>query len=299
MVFQTESANLWTQRFLTPHLNIRKLFHNTVITMLEKTLLPLSLNEPLQTLENLAEFISHFGTKKVYLCHVTSGRKSRQMQKREQELEDRAGLFRNQNMDVEIIIREGTIANSVCRLTGELDVDYLTIPWKKKNVIKRSILSSPDIDLLRICSFPTLIYRPPGYLNSSNKPNTIVYATDCREADKKVLPYLKSVPFNAERLFFLHVRARAPDPETDKKRIEELTEKLNRLADQCRDNYSEVKPLLATGSIRSLIGRKSRKAGADLIVIGRNEKINTMNKMLGSTAESVPHRTSTPILIIT
>lgn len=267
--------------------------------MLEKTLLPLSLKEPEQNLEHLAGFISHFGTKKVYLCHVVSRRSAGQMQEIEEKLEYHAGIFRSRDMDAEILIREGTIANAVCKLTGELDADYLSIPWKKKNVIKRAIFSSPDIDLLRICSFPTLIYRPPGYLDSGNKPGTIVYATDCKETDQKVLPYLNTVPFHAEKLYFLHVRARAPDPDTEKKRIEELTEKLDRLADQCRDNYPEVKPLIATGSVRSLIPRKSRTAGADLIVIGRNEKSSPMNKMLGSNAESLPHRTNTPILIIT
>lgn len=104
---------------------------------------------------------------------------------------------------------------------------------KKKNIIRRAILSNPEMDLLRICSYSTLIfkYRAHDGLtgweennggNAGNRmekgsgdgdtsrPETIVYATDCQLASKKVLAYLKSVPFGAEKLYLLYVREREP-----------------------------------------------------------------------------------------
>ena len=294
--------------------------------MLKSTLVPLSLKEPEEKLEDMAGFISHFGTETVYLLHVFSGSEKEQAC-RESALKDRAALFRDRGMSTETEIRSGTIAGEICKTAAEREVAYITILWKKKNIIRRTILSSPDTDLLRICSYSTLIfkYREQDRIREwgrdkdgsdkngisrdkkdktgsgtgdTSQPGTIVYATDCKRADKKVLPYLKSVPFGAEKLYLLHVRERAPDPESDRKRKVELSDKLEELAEQCLDNYENIEKVVLTGSVRRRIAGETRARNAELLVIGRNDKVRPMDKVLGSTAESLPHQTHCSVLII-
>jgi len=288
--------------------------------MLKTTVIPLSLKEPEWKLEELAAFISRLDTETVCLLHVFSGSEE-EKNKRESVLNDKAALFRNLGMSAETAIRSGTIAEEICKMAAEREADYISLIWKEKNIIKRTILTSPDTDLLRICSYSTLIfkYQEPGWFSgrfreksgqrknwgSKNEDNsdraqsrTIVYATDCKRADKKVLPYLKSVPFGAGELHLLHVRERAPDPESDRKRKEELSDKLGEMAEQCLASYDNIEKVLMTGSVRRRIAGEARKRNADLLVIGRNDKVRPMDKVLGSTAESLPHQTHCSILII-
>jgi nucleotide-binding universal stress UspA family protein len=285
--------------------------------MLKKTLLPLSLEEPEGNLKDIAGFISQFGTETVSLLHVYSGSEE-EKDRRESLLEKIAAIFRDRGMSTDTEIRSGAIAGEICKAASKREADYITIPWKKKNIIRRTILSSPDTDLLRICSYSTLIFK---YREQGTRPglkggqrddggkkgtgngdkfhmDTIVYATDCKRADKKVLPYLKSVPFGAKELHLLHVRERAPDPQSDRKRREELSDKMDKLAEQCLASYDNIEKVLLTGSVRRRIAGETRRRKADLLVIGRNDKEKPMDKLLGSTAESLPHQTHCSVLII-
>ncbi len=289
--------------------------------MLKSTLIPLSLKEPEEKLMDLAGFISQFGTEKVRLLHVFSGGED-EKNRREFELKEREAVFRNCGMSAETEIRSGTIASEICKTAAEREVDYIAILWKKKNMIRRTILTSPDTDLLRLCSYSTLIFKPRKEVrfvkwewgkraggkegkdrhrkgpNHTSRPARIVYATDCGRADKKVMPYLKSLSFGAKELYLLHVRERAPDPESDRKRQEELSNKLDTLAEQCLTNYDHVENTMLTGAVRRRIPAETRKRDADLLVIGRNDKPKPMDKLLGSTAESLPHQTHCSVLII-
>jgi len=285
--------------------NIRRDIGNALITlnrlvMLKKTLLPLSLGESRHGLRDMAEFLKSLGTESVCLCHIFENQSSGKRNKRAlSSLEDIADIFREYEFHVETVTANGSIASEICRQAVNQNVDYISVLWKRKNVIKRSILSSPDIDLLRICNFTTLIFKTRRYLANDPGLEAILYATDCKEADKRVLPYLTQIPFGVSRLLILHVRDRAPDPETDKKRSIMMQEKIDDLAKKCRDNYTEVKTLLEVGSTRSEIARSARKQNAGLVVIGRNEKRKPMDKILGSTAEVLPYRVRSSILIVT
>lgn len=266
--------------------------------MLKTTLIPLSQKESYRKLTDMAEFISNMGTETVYLCHVISENYKRD-QKYIDSLKEDAKHFTDRGLKTDVVIGHGPIADEVCRLADELQVEYIGIPWERKNVIKRTFLSSPDIDILRICTIPALVYKTRRYLESNTKPETILYATDCKQTDDKVLPYLKSVLVGAGELYFVHVRDRAPDPVTEKARQEELLARLDLLAAQCRNYYDHVESVIATGSIRKMIARKARQFDANLVVIGKNDKENAMNQILGQTAESMPHKIHSSVLIIT
>lgn len=267
--------------------------------MMKTTLLPLSLKEPRNRLADMAGYITHFDTEKIYLCHVLEGNNTNERHNRiESALGDIAEIFRDKGMSTETIIRHGNIADEISALAQELNVDYISIKWKKKNVLRRSILGSPDADILRMSDFPAFIYKYRSYLNSITQLKRVVYATDTKETDINILPYLTSVPTGADSLHLLHVRTRAPDPKTDKQRLQEVEAKLQRLADQCKDSYKKVGITITVGGIRSQIARNAKKLNADLIVIGKKDKKKPMEKLVGSTAESIPYRSHCPVLII-
>ncbi len=267
--------------------------------MLKTTLLPLSLKEPHQKLRNLTAFIIRLGTEKVLLCHIMQNESGKKRQEVTSALESIAEDMHGHGLKTDYVLGHGSIAHEVCRLVEQHKPDYITIPWKRKNVIKRTILSSPDIDILRICSYPTLIFKKSSFRDAGSKPDIVVYATDCKQTDEKVLPYLTSVPFKAHTLYFLHVRERAPDPVADDEHRRKVQEKMDQLAGKCRNRYKHIDTILVTGSIRSQISRNARKMNADLIIIGRNDKKKPMDKLLGSTAEAVPHKVYSSVLILT
>ena len=74
--------------------------------MLKSTLVPLSLKEPEEKLEDMAGFISHFGTETVYLLHLFSG-SEKERARRDSALKDRAAMFRDRGMSTETEIRTG------------------------------------------------------------------------------------------------------------------------------------------------------------------------------------------------
>lgn len=264
--------------------------------MLKTTLLPLSLNESRQRLADMAGFITYFKTEKVYLCHIMTGNDKKQ--KALYALQEIGSLFENEGIKAEPVIQKGNIAEKVCMLANDLNVDYLSLKWQKKNIIKRTILGSPDADILRLCDVPALIYKSSSYLEAGSQLKTVMYATDFQETDRKVIPYLSTALEGVETLYILHVRDRAPDPKTDAKRLEQIESKIKRIADQCLENYTSIQPLITTGSVRYQLPRRALSNKVDLIVIGKHDKKRTMEKIIGSTAESLPYWSYNPILII-
>ena len=266
--------------------------------MLKKALMPLSLKERFQRVKDMASYIRYFGTEKVYLCHVDEGNSRRKTEKINKTLQQYSESIKETGLDPEIIVEKGPVAEVVCGLARKLEVDYIAIKWRRKNVIKRTILTSPDTDMLRICNYPIFIYKTKNYLDPQRHIHNVIYATDFKDSDDKVVPYVRAASQGAENLYILHVRERAPDPVTDKQRHEEVMEKLKWLSKQYRDCYHCVEPVVATGTIRSQIARKVRGLNADLIIIGKKDTQKPIDKLIGSTAEAVPYKVHSSIMII-
>ncbi|MDG5768090.1 universal stress protein [Balneolales bacterium ANBcel1] len=267
--------------------------------MLKKAFIPVSLKEPEARMEEMAEYLGLLGTDTVCFCHIVEGVGGAEPDSNvHHALAQLEELFKRHDFRVSTATGSGGIASNVCRLAVEEEADYIAIPWKRKNVIKRAILSSPDIDILRMCSFTTLIHKSRRYSGGDSGLSVVLYATDCKEADKKVLPLLKRAPWPGSHLKFLHVRDRAPDPETDAKREREMRIKMERLAEACHGGFKSSRTELATGSIRRKIARVAKSSDAGLVIVGRNEKKKPLDNILGSNAESLPHRVNSSLLIV-
>jgi len=268
--------------------------------MLKKAAVPLSLKESRHKLYDMARCLQCFGTETVLLIHVMSEEEKARKQGRVQEtIRGIADGLREIGLHAEMYFKSGRVADSVCQAARELEADYLGIHWRRKNVIKQTLLGSADADILRMCSLPVFVYQSRGYLERTTHLHRILYATDFRHTDSAVMPYLQNRDFQAETLYLLHVGERAPDPYTEETRRKESMRNLQRLARECSHAFTTVEPIEVTGSVKWQIIRQARRRKVDLIIVGKSTKARPFEQILGSVAETLPDRTSCSLFIVT
>lgn len=269
--------------------------------MLKTAVLPLSLKESKQRLYDMARCLKHFGTETVYLVHVMARDEGDSPKQRniQQTIRDIADSLRDLGLYVEMYFKTGRIADTVCQTAQELEADYLSLHWRKKNVIKQTLLGSADADILRMCTHPVFIYQSGGHLERKTNLNRVLYATDFQHTDSAVMPYLQNSDFCAEILYLLHVGERAPDPYAEEERHQESMRNLQRLARECSHAFTTVETMEVTGSVKGQIIRQTRKKKVDLVIVGKSEKARPLEQMLGSVAETLPDRTKCSLFIVT
>jgi nucleotide-binding universal stress UspA family protein len=268
--------------------------------MLKKAVLPLSLKEPRHKLQDMAQCMRYFGTETVYLVHIVSQEEDLEKEGTiQRHIRAIADGIRELGLRVEMYFKTGRIADAVCQAALDLEVDYLSLHWRRKNVIKQTLLGSADADILRMCSLPVFIYQSRGHLERRTSLRRVLYATDFRHTDTAVMPYLQNRDFGAETLYLLHVGERAPDPYAEETRRKESMENLQRLARECSHAFATVETIEVTGSVKWQIIQQARKKKADLIIVGKSEKARPLEQMLGSVAETLPDRTSCSLFVVT
>ena len=267
--------------------------------MLKKAVLPLSLKESRQNLYHMAKCMKHFGTEKVFLIHIMSQEDSPKKRKAEESIRSIANSLSDLGMQTETYFKWGRVADEVCKAATELEADYLGLHWRRKNVIKQTLLQSADADILRMCNLPVFIYKRRHYLEHTSSLNRVLYATDFQHTDSAVMPYLTNRDFQADTLYLLHVGDRAPDPYTEKSRREVATANLQRLARECSHAFNTVETLEVTGSVRWHIVREAKRKKADLIIVGKSNKTRPFEQMLGSIAETLPNKTNCSLFVVT
>lgn len=248
----------------------------------------------------MAEFLKNFGTHTIHLCHVLGEEKVRGRDR------DRAGRSLQQIQDklqdmgfqAETHVTSGEVADQVHAKARDLQVDYVCLKWRRKNVLRRTILGSADVDILRAAERPIFLYKPSGLFETRMRMQNVLYATDLRHTDRVVPPYLQAASHGAQHLYVLHVRERAPDPDSDQRRDQEVKVRLRRLCDRYCEHYEQVEPLTAIGSARRRIPQMARSYDADLIVIGKRDPQNPRDRIMGSTAEAVPYHAHCSLLIV-
>ncbi len=266
--------------------------------MLKKCILPVSLKEPSQSIYNLTDFLNFFGTKKVYLVHILPGAKQKKPRKLVDKISERADKISQLNFQTEMYFRNGPVATEVTKLSEELEADFISLLWGRKGFVKRTLLGSVDNDILRLSDLPVFVYKTRLYLEKKTSLNRVLYATDFKVTDSSAIPYLIYKEFQADTLFLLHVGERAPDPYTEKVRRENIEQNLQRLAKECNQAFKNIETLEVVGLTKSQIVRQAWKHKVDLIVIGKFDKENPFEKIIGSTAEAIPHKSSCHVLFV-
>ena len=266
--------------------------------MLESALVKVSLKEPVAKFQEMAALLKGFGTKKIFLVHVQTSHQKKKEDVVVSKLEELAQKVREQGFEVQTYVKEGHVASRIIDTARELNADYICIYWLPKGIIKQALWGSIDSDILRMSNNPIFVYNR-GYLGLRNtEVENVLYATDFKYTDSKVMPYLLNKNFQAESLFLLHVGERAPDPHTEKKRQERAHENLQRLASECTHAYDKVQTLDVVGRINTQIIRQAKKNKVDLIVIGKTDSPNPFKKLMGSTAEVIPNKAKRSVFIV-
>lgn len=266
--------------------------------MLEKALIKVSLREPVAKFQELAALLKGFGTEKLFLVYVQASHQKKAQEKISSRLKELAAKVGELGFEVQTYIKEGHVASRIIDTARELKVDYVCIYWLPKGIIKQALWGSIDSDILRMCDIPVFVYNR-GYLGlRSTQLDSVLYATDFKYTDNKVMPYLLNKNFQAENLFLLHVGERAPDPHTEKKRQEKARKNLQRLASECTNAYEHIQTLDVVGRIKTQILRQARRNKADLIVIGKTDSPNSFKKLMGSNAEVIPNKAKCSVFII-
>jgi nucleotide-binding universal stress UspA family protein len=85
---------------------------------------------------------------------------------------------------------------------------------------------------------------------------------------------------------------------TEEKRIESVRSNLERLGRECEHAYEKIELIDTIGFVRKEIIRHARSHNVDLIVVGKSERQDAMSRIIGSTAENLPHKAPCSVFII-
>lgn len=265
--------------------------------VLQRAAVKVSLNEPKKKLLDMFAYMRNYGTSEVHLVHVRTRTNFREREKAEHALEELGTEVNELGMASAFSIRNGYAPRVMTEVAAKVRADYLALYWKPKALLRHALLGSIDSDILRMSNMPVFIYNPKLF-RPVVELESVLYATDFRFTDAVAMPYLKSSRFKARILYLLHVGERAPDPDTEAARRESALENLRRLAGECAHAYDHVEVIETLGSVRSQIVRQAKAKKVDLIVAGKSDKPGTMSRLVGSTAEVLPHRAHCSVFII-
>lgn len=265
--------------------------------MLQKAALKISLAEPKKKLLDMVTFLKNFGTSQVVLVHVRTSSNYRRREEAAEQLSQLAKEVADLGLTVETTIRTGHAPTMVMEAAENSGADYVAIFWQPKALLRQALIGSIDSDILRMSNLPVFVYNPKLF-----KPvvvlDSVLYATDFKFTDAVVMPYLVNSRFKAHQLYLLHVGERAPDPVTEKDRKQNVLDNLQRLANECAHAYDQVEVIETIGMVRRQIIRQAKSKGVDLIVVGKSEKPDTLSRIIGSTAEILPHKARCNVFII-
>ncbi|GAB7023604.1 universal stress protein [Salidesulfovibrio brasiliensis] len=265
--------------------------------MLQRAAVKTSLGEPRKKFLEMIEFLGNYGTKEIRLIHVRTKTNYRQREEAEEKLALLCAEIEQLGFSAESVIRNGSAPSVTIDVAEEVGADYLTIYWQPKALLRNALLGSIDSDILRMSNLPVFIYNPRLF-RPVTELESVLYATDFKYTDAVIMPYLINSRFKAKHLYLLHVGERAPDPMTEEERKQRVVDNLQRLADECAHAYEEVEVIETIGRVYKQIVRQAKAKAVELIVVGKSENPDTMSRLIGSTAEILPHKAHCSVFVI-
>ena len=267
--------------------------------MFANVLFPLNLKESMGNIHSLAQSLKSFDTQRLILLTVLSsdlsGKQAVHARKKLSAIKEELEEY---GFNIEILLRSGHIATEITRAASELDTGFICMTWKKKPFIRYTLMGSHTKDVIRLSDVPIFMFKRSLFSSSDTRLNAVLYATDFEANDHTILPYLNYDGLKANQLIILNVGQRAPDPNAEQTRLRRVYNKLLSLKDKCADSFDQIETVASIGNPKRVILREARKNGADVIVIGKYTDTSPMEKVMGSTAESIAHRSRVSVLII-
>ncbi|SIQ87722.1 Nucleotide-binding universal stress protein, UspA family [Alkalispirochaeta americana] len=269
--------------------------------MFSTALIPVNFRESLPRLRGLISFLENFGTSRVILLHVASGHQRDRWQTSLEQLRDQLqDALESSGLACDVQVSGGSAPSEVCRVAREEPVDFIALPWKRKNWLQRTLVGSFSKDVIRLSDLPVFLYKEGIYSRrseSSREAFVVLYATALQRQDEYVLPLLSWPRLKVDRLVLVHAGPRAPDPVAEHHRDQDVSRRLGALARSCDIPGCLVDTRSVTGNARREILRIARHEGARLLVVGKSEKQGSLAEMVGSVAEAVAYNAGQSVLI--
>jgi len=263
--------------------------------MFKNILFPVKKNERVGRVLEMARFLRVFDTEKIILLHVGKNNGTNRITNfyRIQE------ALENESYTTELLFRQGHVPAQIVRAGIEKDASFISLPWKRKNPIRRAIMGNVASDVIRLSNQPVLVHKKSKKFSQEKELNNVLYATGLMSTDIKILNYLTYRGFKAQNLILLHVGERAPDPVAEEDRIKRVHNSMAGIEEKCTHCFDSIEKIEATaGSVSTQIARIASRKRAGLIIIGKVDKQRPFEKITGSVAESLPEKANCPVLII-
>ena len=264
--------------------------------MFKNILFPVKKNEKVGRVLEMARFLRIFDTEKIILLHVGKNTGTNRITnlKRIQE------ALENESYTTELIFRQGHVPAQIVRAGTEKEASFISLPWKRKNPIRRAIMGNVSSDVIRLSNQPVLVHKKSKGFSAEKELNNVLYATGLMSTDIKILNYLTYRGFKAQNLILFHVGERAPDPVAEEDRIKRVHNSMSGIEEKCTHCFDQIEKIeaVAAGSVSTRIARKASRKGAGLIIIGKVDTQRPFEKITGSVAESLPEKANCPVLII-
>jgi nucleotide-binding universal stress UspA family protein len=265
------------------------------ISLFKSVLFPVTSKYTLSEIEARVSFISSLGANTYKLLHVLqNGDESKE--KALKRLSHTAEILKETGNTFYAMVTEGLPAKEISRIASMENLDYIYIPGKSKNIIRRSLLGSTANDVVRLTEKPTFVHKKRPNIWKQEPLRTVIFATDFGEAAGRALPYVMELAKHIEKVVILNVGGRSADPQTEKKRLQYVDGKLEYLKEQLSTCYALVEMHARIGFPGRVIHEYS-KHDTDLVVIGRFN-MSPFSKVMGSTAEYVTSNVNCSILLI-
>lgn len=239
------------------------------------------------------------------------------LQHRRQQLEELAQPYLDEGLTVSVDARwDHPRHTGILRHAAEIDADMVVKDTHYHSVIRRSLFSNTDWNLIRDCSVPLLLVKPGDF----REPTSIVAAVDPLHGRDKPAEMDHAILSAAE-----HLRAsvggeinvmHAFDPasvyvmSTDSMvyplampiddAVESLMKEHKEALDELMSGYSipDSNIHLLEGDPKELLISQAESLNANIVVIGAIARGAIKRLVLGSTAEQVLDRIPCDVLII-
>jgi len=260
--------------------------------MLNKVLVPVTLDNDFVKYLNLSWFPGKLGVEHFHLLHVLSGglgcteEAARILGKSVKEIAGKG--IRSASYEV----AHGHAATEIVTKAKEGLFDLIMIPANNKNILVRMMLGSTATEVIRMTDTPVLILK-----SGLPELNTVLYATDFEEAASKALEYVRFLGKIGAKLIIQHVGTRAADPQAEAKREEYVCQKLEEIKKDLDLYWSEISTHSSLGTPSRTIAAVAKESGAGLLVLGKGNK-GILKKILGSTAEKVTNNVGSSVFIV-
>jgi len=259
--------------------------------LFNKVLLPIAGYESLRKAEKFGNFLNALKIKEIVLLNIDPS-KSKSLKK----ISPYISIFQKQNFNVQTIWENGDETSEIIKTAVSSKAELICFLWKRKNTLKRIVFGSISKDVIRLSTTPVFIFKSPR--KKTEKINRLFFPTKFEKIDSKILPYIIESKLTFDHLIIINSGQRAPDPETEKNRINKVMEKLKNLKNSCINSFSEIEIFSCVGKARKIIPRFAKKYDSDLIIIGKNDADSSYSAILGSAAEAVSQNSHCSVLII-